>query len=259
MEASPRPGTLALRALGYWLSFYRRTWRSSMVSGFLSPLLYLGSLGFGLGTLVHRGVEGVPYVWFVAPGVLTANAMQTAVSESTYPVMAAIKWQRQYHAMLAGPLGVLDILLGHLLYILLRTGLVTLAFLLVGLALGAFPSGWVLLAFPVAVLCGAAHAAPVMAFSAAQENDGGFALLFRFGLIPMFLFAGTFFPITQLPLVVRVLARLTPLWHATELARDLALSRVGLVTAAGHIAYLLLWLAVGVWLAVRSYTRRLTV
>jgi lipooligosaccharide transport system permease protein len=259
MAASPRRGALALRALGYWLSFYRRTWRSSLVSGFLSPLLYLGSLGFGLGTLVHQGVGGVPYVWFVAPGVLTANAMQTAVSESTYPVMAAIKWQRQYHAMLAGPLGVVDILLGHLLYILFRTALVTIAFLLVGMLLGAFPSGWVLLAFPVAVLCGGAHATPVMAFSAAQESDGGFALLFRFGLIPMFLFAGTFFPISQLPLLVRVLARLTPLWHATELSRDLAMSRVDLLTAAGHLSYLMLWLLAGLRLAARSYRRRLTV
>ncbi len=254
-----RPGALALRALEYWLRFYRRTWRGSLVSGFLAPLLYLGSLGFGLATMVRRGVDGVPYVLFVAPGVLAANAMQTAVSESTYPVMAAIKWQRQYHAMLAGPLGILDIVLGHLLFIVLRTTLVAAAFLVVGGALGAFRSWWVVLALPVAVLCGAAHAAAVMAFSAAQQNDGGFNLLFRFGIIPMFLFAGTFFPIAQLPLALRVLARITPLWHATSLIRDLALSRAALGPAALHLAYLVLWLAVGLWLATRSFTRRLAV
>lgn len=259
MRVRHRPGALALRSLEYWLRTYRATWRGTVVSGFLAPLLYLGSLGFGLGSLVRQGVDGVPYVAFVAPGVLAANAMQTAVGESTFPVMAAIKWQRHYQAMLATPLGVVDLLLGHLAFIVLRMVIVVVAFVAVGAGLGAFPSWWVLLAIPVAVLGGVAHAAPVMAFSARQEDAGGFNLLFRFGVIPMFLFAGTFFPVAQLPVLVRGLAYATPLWHTTQLCRELSLGGATVLGAVGHLAYLALWLAVGTWLALRGLRRRLVV
>lgn len=257
IPADRRPWVLAPRAMEYWLRAYRFTWRGSVVSGFLSPLLYLGSLGFGLGTLVPDGVGGVPYAVFVAPGVLAANAMQAGVGEASYPVMGAIKWQRQYEAMLATPIGVLELLLGHLAYIVLRTAVVVAAFVGVGAALGAFRSWWVVVVMPVAVMCGAAHAAPVMAYAARQENDGGFNLLFRFGVIPSFLFAGTFFPIEQLPVVMRGLAWLTPLWHGTELCRDLVLGRAELLAGLGHLGYLTLWLALGGWLALRSFRKRL--
>jgi lipooligosaccharide transport system permease protein len=252
-----RPGVLALRATEYWLRSYRATWRGSVVSGFLAPLLYLGSLGFGLGSLVQQGVGGVSYVLFVAPGVLAANAMQTAVGEATYPVMGALKWQRQYHAMLAAPLGVADLVLGHLVFIMLRVVVVVVAFVAVGAVLGAFTSWWVLAAIPVAVLCGLAFAAPAMAYSARQENDGGFNLLYRFGVIPMFLFAGTFFPVEQLPWVVRALAWATPLWHGTQLCRELALGGASPLAAVGHLGYLLLWLVAGIWLALFAMRRRL--
>ncbi|HET9654668.1 MAG TPA: ABC transporter permease [Kineosporiaceae bacterium] len=252
-----RPGALALRATEYWLRAYRATWRGSVVSGFLAPLLYLGSLGFGLGSMVRGGVGGVPYVAFVAPGVLAANAMQTCIGESTYPVMGAIKWQRQYHAMLAAPLGVADLLLGHLLYIVLRAAFVVVAFVGIGAALGVWRSWWILLAIPVAVLGGVAHAAPVMAYASRQESDGGFTLVFRFGVIPMFLFAGTFFPVEQLPVALAWLARVTPLWHVTQLCRELSLGVAAPLSAAGHLAYLLLWLGVGARLAYVGLHRRL--
>ncbi len=183
--------------------------------------------------------------------------MQTAVGESTYPVMGAVKWQRQYHAMLAAPLGVHDLVLGHLVYILMRAAIATGFFVVIGAVLGAFTSPWAVLDVPVAVLCAAAFAAPVMAFSARQENDGAFNLVFRFGVIPMFLFAGTFFPITQLPGWLQPVAWATPLWHATELCRDLALQQVNPLLAAGSLLYLGLWVAGGLWLAFRSYRARL--
>jgi lipooligosaccharide transport system permease protein len=207
--------------------------------------------------MVRSGVDGVPYVAFVAPGVLAANAMQTAVGEATYPVMGAIKWQRQYHAMLAAPLGVADLFLGHLAFIVLRSVVVVVTFVAVGAGLGAFTSWWVLLAIPVAVLSAAAHAAPVMAYSSRQESDGGFNLLFRFGVIPMFLFAGTFFPVSQLPVLIRALAYATPLWHATQLCRELSLGGASLLGAAGHVGYLMLWLVAGTWLALSGLSRRL--
>ncbi len=257
MAVTPRPGALALRATEYWLRVYRFTWRGSLVAGFLAPLLYLGSLGFGLGSLVRSGVDGVPYVAFVAPGVLAANAMQTAVGEATYPVMGAIKWQRQYHAMLAAPLGIVDLVLGHLVFIVFRALIVVTAFVGIGAVLGVWRSWGILLAVPVAVLGGAAHAAPVMAYASRQDNDGGFNLVFRFAVIPMFLFAGTFFPVEQLPTALAWLARATPLWHVTQVCRDLSLGRATLLGAAGHLAYLALWLIAGVWLALLGFRRRL--
>jgi lipooligosaccharide transport system permease protein len=257
------PARRWLPALEFWRRAYRRSWRGSLFSGFLAPLLYLGSLGYGLGELVDDGTggsgvgAGVAYVVFVAPGVLAANAMQTAVGESTYPVMGAVKWQRQYLAMLATPLTVADVLLGHVAFLLLRVSLVTVPFVAVGAALGAFTTPWVALAAVVAVLCGLVHALPVMAYAVRAEDDMGFTMIFRFGVVPMFLFAGTFFPVDQLPALLQPVAWATPLWHATELCRDLCLGTVQWGSGLGHLGYLAAWLAVGAWLAVRSYARRL--
>jgi len=97
----------------------------------------------------------------------------------------------------------------------------------------------------------------VFAFSGRQQEDSGFAMLFRFGLTPMFLFSGTFFPISQLPDLVEPLAWLMPLWHGVELSRGVAEGAVSLLPALGHVAYLALWVVVGYALALRSFTRRL--
>jgi lipooligosaccharide transport system permease protein len=247
-------------ALEFWLRGYRRVWRASVFSGFVAPLLYLGSLGFGLGGLVDEngGVgAGVPYVVYVAPGILAATAMQTAVGESTYAVFGAVKWQRQYLAMLATPLGVVDVLLGHVGFIVFRLVLTTVAFVAVGAALGAFTSPWVVAAGLVAVLCGVVHALPVMAFAVGAKSDEGFTMIFRFGVIPMFLFAGTFFPVDQLPALLEPVAWATPLWHATALCRDLSLGTAAWGSSLAHLGYLAAWLVIGAWLAVHAYTRRL--
>ena len=257
------PARRWLPALEFWLRAYRRSWRGSAFSGFVAPLLYLGSLGYGLGRLVDDGGRaggagvGVAYAAFVAPGLLAANAMQTAVGESTYPVMGAVKWLRQYLAMLATPLTVTDVLLGHVAYIVLRVVFVTVPFVVVGALLGAFTTPWVALAALVAVLAGAVHALPVMAFAVRAEDDTGFSMIFRFGAIPMFLFAGTFFPTDELPAVLQPVAWATPLWHATTLCRDLTLGTAQWGSGLAHLGYLAAWLVVGAWLAVRSYTGRL--
>lgn len=259
-DSGYRTGVFTGRAMSYWMTAYRRTWRGSAITSFLTPLLYLGAMGFGLGTLVNRssgGIDGVPYVLFVAPGVLTATAMQVGAGEATYPVTGAIKWQRQYHAMLAAPLEVADVLLGHLTYIVMRVALAVAAFVVVGLALDVFRTGWIVAGAAMAVLCGAAHAAPVMAFAARLENESGFALFFRLVLIPMFLFAGTFFPVSQLPGWVQPVAWVTPLWHATTATRDLALGTAEWLPVLGHAGYLVLWIVVGTWLALRAFRARL--
>ena len=254
---------LALRSFEYWLFQYKRTWRGSVISTILFPVLFLASMGVGLGTLVDSstagGVEGHSYLVFLAPGLLAATAMQTAVGESTYPVMGAIKWIKTYHAMLATPLGVLDVLVGHLLYIGVRVLFGSTIFLAVMTAFGAVDSPLALLTLPAALLTGLAFATPVVAYSAVLENDYGFAVLLRFVVVPLFLFGGVFYPVTQLPLVLEQLAYLTPLWHGVALSRDLCLGDAGLATSAGHVLYLLAWMAAGTIVARWTFTKRLVV
>jgi lipooligosaccharide transport system permease protein len=254
---------LALRSFEYWVFQYKRTWRGSAVSTVLFPVLFLASMGVGLGTLVDSsasgGVEGHSYLVFLAPGLLAATAMQTGVGESTYPVMGAIKWVKTYHAMLATPLGVLDVLVGHVLYIGARILLGSVIFLAVMAAFGAIDSPLALLAVPAALLTGLAFVTPTVAYAAVMENDSGFAFLLRFVVTPLFLFGGVFYPVTQLPVVLEQLAYVTPLWHGVALSRSLSL---GTATAAGtllHVVYLVAWIAVGFAFAARNYRRRLAV
>ncbi|MFW6203477.1 MAG: ABC transporter permease [Actinomycetota bacterium] len=262
-RTQPPVGRMWPRALQFWLMSYRRVWRGSLVSGFLAPVLYLSAMGYLLGPLVDSGtrggIPGVEYLAFVAPGILAAQAMQTAVSESTFAVLAAIKWRRQYLAMLATPLGVPDVLVGHLVFVLLRVAMTSTVFLGVAVALGAIRTWWAVLMLPVAVLCGLAFAAPVFAFAGTQSDGQGFNVLFRFIIMPMFLFSGTFFPIDQLPGVLEPVAWATPLAHAVALCRDLALGTATGAAAALHVGYLLVWIVVGYRFALASFRRRLVV
>jgi lipooligosaccharide transport system permease protein len=248
-------------AFEYWLSVYRRTWRGSVVTSIVSPVLFLAAIGVGLGSLVHGGtgrVDGLRYAVFLAPGLLAATVMQTGMGEATWPVMGAIKWDRTYLGMLATPLTVSDVLLGHLAFMALRIVIVATSFTVISALFGLVVSaGGAVLALLAAVLTGVAFAAPIAAFSATQARETGFILLYRFGLIPMFLFSGTFFPVSQLPAVLQPVAWVTPLWHGVTLCRDLALGRGTAAAMLGHAAYLVVLTVVGVVLAQRAYRRRL--
>jgi len=254
---------LALRSFAYWAYQYKRTWRSSLTSSFLNPILFLAAIGLGLGSLVDKNVHsstqlgGVSYLTFLAPGLLAASAMQTAAQESTYPVMGAIKWIRTYHAMLATPLRIIDVLFGHLAWIAVRLLLVSTVFVIVMVGFGATDSWMVVFAIPAAVLTGMAFAAPIAAFAATCTDDMSFAALFRFLVIPMFLFSGTFFPVSQLPAGLRAVAYITPLWHGVDLCRRLALGQVPPLRTAAHVAYLVLWVVAGTAAANLTFRRRL--
>jgi len=238
---------------------YRRVWMGTALSSFALPVLFLLGMGVSVGSYVDaRGALGTDYLDYIAPGVLMATALQVAVGESSWPVYASFSWTRVYHSMLATPLRVREVLTGSLAFVLIRVALACLGFLLVMLAFGTVHSLWVLTALPVSVLLGLAVAAPVFAYAASISNDGMFAVLLRFGVIPMTLFAGVFFPVESLPLVPRVLAYVSPLWHGVELGRA---STLGVGTAWGwpvHAGYLVAWCAVGYWLALFRFTRKLT-
>lgn len=246
----------------HWMRQYRRTWIGSAVTSFLTPLLYLAGMGLGLGLLVDQGaggIGGVPYVVFVAPGVLAATTLQVAAGETTFSVVGAIKWNRIYDGMLATPLGVRDVVGGHMAYVLVRVTGAAVVFLVVAAILGTVRSPWGLLAVPVSVLGGMAFASCCYAYSAGLTNDQGLTLMFRFVVMPMSLFSGTFFPIDQLPGWLQPVARVTPLWHTVDACRALMTGTATVAGIAGHLAYLTLWLVMGWVLAVRVLRRRMVV
>ena len=255
--------SFAVREFRYWLTNYRRTWRGSIYTSMLSPLLYQGAMGIGLGKLVDAHgtarLGGLSYLAFLAPGLLAAAAMQAAVEESTYPVLGSVKWRRTYYAAAASPLRPADLFHGHLLFTTMRLAMNSAIFLAVMALFGAVASPWALAALPAAVLTGLAFAAPVEAWAITVAKDTSFALIFRFGLIPLFLFSGTFFPITQLPAWLRPLAYITPLWHGVALCRSLTLGTASLGISLAHVAYLAAVAAVSIAAGNRSYRRRLYV
>jgi lipooligosaccharide transport system permease protein len=159
--------------------------------------------------------------------------------------------------MLATPVGPYDILAGHLMFVAFRLAISCAVFLAVATAFGAVRSPWALLALPAGILTGMAYATPVSAFAVTRESDKDFITLFRFGVIPMFLFSGTFFPVDQLPAAVRPLAYLTPLWHGVELCRQAVLGVLSTGSAAAHGASVAAWAVAGFLVARRTFVRRL--
>lgn len=254
--------TAALRVLEYNLMSYRRIWRGTLFSTFLSPILFLAALGIGLGSFVDQSgreaLGAISYAAFLAPGLLAGQAMQTAGFESTYPIMGSIIWDRTYHGMLATPITVPGIVFGQLTWLALRLTLVATVFFGVMVAFGLVDSPLGVLSIPVAVLTGLAFGAPIMAFAATQKNDQGFSALFRFGLTPMFLFSGTFFPIDNLPRPLELVAQVLPLHHGVALARHLVLGDQA--DRSDQVAHLLLlgaYLVVGTAAALYTFRRTL--
>jgi lipooligosaccharide transport system permease protein len=252
-----------LRATSYWTTSYKRTWRGTLFSSFLAPVLFLTAMGKGLGSLVdandtlHSGF-GVSYVSFLAPGLLASSTLMVTAQEATYPVNGAVRWNRSYIAMVNTPLRPEDAMWGHLAFMIARAMSVAAMFVAIMFVFGAIESPWVLAAIPTAAIGGMAVAAPMSAFSVQLESDGGFAAVNRFILTPMMLFAGAFFPVTQLPAAIRPIAYATPMWHSVDLARTLALGHATLARTAGHLAALAGFITVGVLVSRRNYRRVLT-
>jgi lipooligosaccharide transport system permease protein len=261
MTATTLSSLPAIRSYSYWVSQYRRTWRGSVVSTVVSPVLYLAAMGLGLGSIVHRSpsLGGLTYLQFIGPGLLAATAMQVGAGESTYPVLASFKWLRLYHAMAATPLLPVDILVGHLLWMATRITMASTVYLAVVWAFGGVASPWAVLALPACLLTGLAFAVPITAFSSSRDSDSGFAALNRFVVVPMFLFSGVFFPVSQLPEALRWVAYATPLWHGVDLARALTTGDVRFASAIGHVGYLAAFSVVGFVIALRIYRRKLEV
>lgn len=245
---------------------YRRTWRGRVISTFVNPVLFLAGLGLALGSMVDAG-EGsaslpIPFITFAATGLLAATAMQTGYGEGAWPIMAGIKWRKTFDAVLVTPLGVRDMVSGYLMWGVIHFAFTLGVYAAIAVLFGAIELGPALVALVPAILCGLAFEAASIAFTSRLENETGLTNMMRFGITPMFLFSGTFFPISQLPDWMEKIAYLTPLFHGVELVRKLALPEapppvVTTMPIAVHFVYLGVMTLGAWWLAIRWLDRRL--
>ena len=230
----------------------------------LNPLLYLVSIGVGVGSLISHnlgphGIDGVSYLTFIAPALLAASAIQSAQDEVIFPTFQGFKWGRMFYGMNATPQTGSSIASGVFLAAILRTVLGVTVYSILLYLFGAMSSPHSYLAIPIAVFSGAAFGAVMLAAAAYTENeDRFFTIVGRFLIGPMFLFSGTFYPINTLPLVVRIFGWISPLWHATELGRYATYGhKISMTMVIVHFAYLIAMLVLGLLFAFKQYSKRL--
>lgn len=190
----------------------------------INPTLYLVSIGIGVGSLIdaNKGVNGVSYLTFLAPALLASAAIQGSSDEVIFPTMGGFKWERTFFGMRATPITARQISLGIFFAAMVRTTISVVIYWIVLYLFGALDSDTAWLAMPAALFAGAAMAAVMLALAGKIENeDFFFTIVGRFIMIPMFLFSGTFYPLSQMPIFLQFFGWISPLWHATEIGRYL--------------------------------------
>ncbi|CAB4917661.1 unannotated protein [freshwater metagenome] len=229
-----------------------------------NPALYLISVGIGLGGLIDKnvgsaGIDGVKYLTFLAPALLAQAAIQSAMDETVYPTIEGFKWYKVFYSMNSTPLSGGQISLGVFLTALFRTVYTVILYFLVMWFFGALDSPRAWLAIPTAIFAGVSFGALMQAVAAKLENENiFFVVLGRFIMMPLFLFSGTFFPLTSMPFFLQWIGWISPLWHATELGRYLTYGHeISSSMVLIHFAVLITMLVAGLYLSARIFTKRL--
>ncbi|NUS51539.1 MAG: ABC transporter permease [Nocardioidaceae bacterium] len=257
VRAAAAPQTTGWEIVRRNFLVYRRDWLV-FLTGFLEPVLYLFSIGVGVGRLVEGfDVNGhlVPYAAFVAPGMLAASAMNGAVLDATFGIFFKLRYDKVYEGVLATPMRTLDIARGELTWCLMRSAVYSLGFLLVMAAMCLVESWWAVLAWPATWLIGFAFGGAGMALTTFMKSWQDFEYI-GLALVPMFLFSATFFPVTAFDGWLRWLVEATPLYRGVALVRELT---TGAVTADSLVSvlYLLVMGAIGVLVASRRFDKLL--
>ena len=237
------------------LAFKKSAW-IAVLSGFFEPVLYLLSFGYGLGHLIGKiplqNGHSVSYAMFIAPGLLATSAMNGAIYDSTWNVFFKLKFDRIYQGMLQTSLGSLDVALGEIGWALIRGLAYTIGFMCIAVPAGLIPSWWGILAIPAAVLIAFGFASIGMAitscFSTFQQMD-----FINIAMLPMFLFSGSFYPLTVYPGYLQAILKALPLWQAIAMVRDFTLGIVS-IGILWHVLYFGVMVAIGV----TATTKRLT-
>jgi len=238
-----------------YFAFRSSTW-IVVATGFLEPVLYLVSFGFGVGKLIGK-IEVAPghfvsYAAFIAPALLATSAMNGAIYDATWNVFFKLRFDRVYQGMLATSLGPLDVALGEIGWALLRGALYAIAFMSILGGVGLITTPWALLAIPCAVLISFGFAAVGMAITTYMKSFEQMNLI-NIVLLPMFLFSGSFYPLSIYPGWLQAFIKALPLWHGVALIRSVSLGifNAGLIW---HIVYFVVMIALGLYFT----TRRLT-
>jgi len=229
-----------------------------------NPVLYLVSIGLGVGTYIDKntggmGVDGVSYITFLAPALLATAAIQGAIDESVYPTLEGFKWDKIFFSMNSTPLSGNHIAMGVFFNSLIRVTFTAVIYWFVMLAFGVLESPRAWLAIFTAVMAGAAFGALMQALAGMLENeDIFFTVLGRFVIMPLFLFSGTFYPLTNMPIFLQWIGWISPLWHATELGRWLTYGHeISSLMLYTHFIFLNSLLLIGIIASRRIFTRRL--
>lgn len=227
----------------------------------INPTLYLVSIGIGVGSLIdaNKGVDGVSYLTFLAPALLASAAIQGSSDEVIFPTMAGFKWERTFFGMRSTPITARQISLGLFIAAMVRTSVSVVIYWIALYFFGALDSDTAWLAMPAALFAGAAMAAVMLALAGKiEKEDFFFTIVGRFIMIPMFLFSGTFYPLSQMPIFLQFFGWLSPLWHATEIGRyltyDYPVSGPMLLT---HFSVLAAMIVIGLTASFRIFAARL--
>lgn len=274
--SKPRSGALELvdfKKVSRWGAFYvaeyrirhmQKWWTAILAYGIGSPILYLTSIGLGIGTLVDanlgsRGINGVSYLLFLAPALLAGAAIQSGMDESTFPVLQGFIWEKVFYAMNATALTGRQIAVGVQIGALARTLISVSLYWVVMVMFGVANLATFFTLIPAAVFAGASFGALMLAVAAyVKDDDGYFALIGRFVIAPMFLFSGTFYPLNLLPQALQVVGWISPLWHATEIGRHLTYGTgMSMQMMLIHFGYLSVLLVVGIHFGSKRITERL--
>ena len=248
------------RSWWYHATYYAQTWRGSIASTVLFPIFYLAALGIGVGHLVsaHSGlVGGQTYLHFIAPSLLATTTMQLGESESLWPVLASLKWIRTYHAAATTPLEPADILTGKLSWVVTRSFATGVVYTIIIASFGALTSWWSLTLPFLGALTTLAFAAPLVAYAATVESDASFSTIYRFAVVPMFLFSATFYPVSAYPGYLRPLVQVVPLYHAVALTRAAAFGEGAPAALTAHVLVLVAMCIAGIAWGRRTMRARL--
>ena len=230
-----------------FIAFRSSTWMI-VLSGFIEPLLYLVAFGYGLGTLIGNidsNGASITYAAYIAPALLATSAMNGAIFDSTMNVFFKLKHDRIYHGMLATSLGPLDVALGEISWALLRGLGYAISFMVVVTPLGLIPSLWGILAVPAAVLIAFGFASVGMALTSYMKSFQQLQIV-NIVLLPMFLFSGTFYPLSVFPEWLQFIIKTLPLSQAIHLVRGLTLGQID-ATLLGHVLYFLVMIIAGLF------------